>query len=82
MYELREFSEVYETSVPKPAKANGTHWISHIFTNMNIFLKNYRITHLESLANADPQTLKRHEIKGYTKNYGSMQNFHCILLCI
>ena len=66
--ELREFSEVYEKSVPKPAKAIGTCWISHKFTSMNIFLKNYGIfiTHLESLANADSQALKRHEIEGYT----------------
>ena len=64
--ELREFSEVYEKSVPKPAKANGTHWISHKFTGMNIFLKNYGIfiTHLESLANTDSEALKRREIEG------------------
>ena len=56
---LCEFSEVYEKSVPKPAKANGTRWISHKFTSMNIFLKNYGIfiTHLESLANTDSQAL-------------------------
>ena len=57
--------------MPKPAKANGTRWISHKFTNMNIFLKNYGIfiTHLESLANTDSQALKRHEIEGYTKKW-------------
>ena len=68
---LCEFSEVYEKSVPKPAKANGTRWISHKFTSMNIFLKNYGIfiTHLESLANTDSQALKRHEIEGYTKKW-------------
>ena len=27
--ELHEFSAVYEKSVPKPAKANGTRWFSH-----------------------------------------------------
>ena len=69
--ELREFSEVHEKSVPKPARANGTCWISHKFTIMNIFLKNYGIfiTHLESLANKDSQALKRHEIKGYAKKW-------------
>ena len=68
---LCEFSEVYEKSVPKPAKANGTRWISHKFTSMNIFLKNYGIfiTHLESLANTDEQALKHHEIEGYAKKW-------------
>ena len=71
LQELHEFSEVYEKSVLKPAKANGTRWISHKFTSINIFLKNYGIfiTHLESLANTDSQTLKRHEIKGYAKKW-------------
>ena len=57
-------------SVPKPAKTNGTHWISHKFTSMNIFLKNYGIfiTYLESLASTDSQALK-YEIKGYTKKW-------------
>ena len=57
--------------MPEPAKANGTRWISHKFTKMNIFLKNYGIfiTHLESLANTDSQALKRHEIEGYTKKW-------------
>ena len=69
--ELHEFSEVYEKSVPKPAKANGTHWISHKFTSMNIFLTNYGIfiTHLESLANTYSQALKHHKIKGYAKKW-------------
>ena len=55
LQELHEFSEVYEKSVPRPAKANGTRWNSHKFTSMNIFLKNYGIfiTHLETLANTD-----------------------------
>ena len=67
--ELREFSEVYEKFVLKPAKANGTRWVSHKFTSMNIFLKNYGIftTYLESPANTDSQALKRHEIEGYAK---------------
>ena len=63
-------SEVYEKSVPKLAKANGTRLISHKFTFVNIFLKNYGIfiTHLESLDNTDSQALK-HEIKGYAKKW-------------
>ena len=69
--ELCEFCEVYEKSVPKPAKASGTHWISRKFTSMNIFLKNYVIfiIHLESLANTDLQALKRHEIEVYAKKW-------------
>ena len=71
LQKLCEFNEVYEKSVPKPAKANGTRWISHKFTSMNIFLKNYGIfiTHLESLANTDSQALKNHEIAGYAKKW-------------
>ena len=69
--ELCEFCEIYEKSVPKPAKASGTHWISRKFTSMNIFLKNYVIfiIHLESLANTDLQALKRHEIEVYAKKW-------------
>ena len=57
--------------MPKSVKANGTRWISHKFTSMNIFLKNYSIfiTHLESLANTDSQALKHHEIEGYAKKW-------------
>ena len=39
LQELREFSDVYEKSVPKPAKANGTRWIFHKFTSIDTFSK-------------------------------------------
>ena len=80
--ELREFSEVYEKFVPKP-EANGTRWISHKFTSMNIFLKTYGIfiTYLESPTNTDSQASKRHEIEGYANKW-QYANFHCVLLCI
>ena len=57
--------------MPKPAKPNGTRWISHKFTSMNVFLKNYDIfiTHYESLANTDSEAMKHHEIKGYAKKW-------------
>ena len=38
LLELHKFSEAYEKSMPKPAKANGTRWISHKFTS-RFFLK-------------------------------------------
>ena len=71
LQKLCEFSEVYEKSKPRPAKANGTHWIYHKFSSLNIFLKNYGIfiTHLESLTNTDSQALKHHKIKGYAKKW-------------
>ena len=92
-YLYKKAQNIYEKSmnlvrfmkslVPKQAKANGTRWISHKFTSMNIFLKNYCIfiTHLESLANTDSQALKHMRSKVTLRN-GSMQNFHCILLFI
>ena len=62
--ELRELSNIYEKSVPKPSKTNGTRWISHKFNAMNMFLANYGIfiTHLESLAQTHSQALKQCEI--------------------
>lgn len=69
--ELREFSDIYEKSVLKPSKTNGTRWIGHKFNAMNIFLKNYGIfiTHLESLSQTDSQALKRSEIEGFVKKW-------------
>ena len=59
--ELREFSEIFEKLVPKPAKAGGTRWIGHKMRALNIVLQNYGafITHLESLAKTDSQDSKR-----------------------
>ena len=69
--ELKEFAEIYEKSVPKPAKAGGTRWIDHKFCAMSVILQNYGIyiTHLESLAQTDSQSLKRAEIEGFVKKW-------------
>ena len=58
--ELHEFSEIFEKSVPKPAKAGGTRWIGHKMRALNIVLQNCGIfiTHLESLAKTDSQDTK------------------------
>ena len=46
--ELKMFSEMYDHSVPKPYKSNGTRWIAA----MEIVPNNYRVymKHLKSLA--------------------------------
>ena len=69
--ELREFSEIYEKSIPKPAKVGGTRWIAHKFRAMAIVLQNYGvfITHLESLAQTDSQALKKVEIEGFARKW-------------
>lgn len=71
MRELREFSEIFEKSVPKPAKAGGTRWIGHKIRVLNVVLQNYGvfITHLESLAKTDSQDIKRAEITGFVKKW-------------
>ena len=71
MRELREFGEMFEKSVPKPAKVGGTRWIAHKFRAMVIVLQNYGIfiAHLESLAHTDSQSLKRAEIEGFAKKW-------------
>ena len=68
---LREFSEVFEKSVPKPANAGGTRWTDHKMRALNIVLQNYGvfITHLESLARTDSQDIKRAEILGFVNKW-------------
>ena len=39
--ELRRFAEIFEQSVPKPAKVNGTRWIAHKLRAMAIVIQNY-----------------------------------------
>ena len=61
LWELREYSEIiYKKSIPKPAKVGGTCWIVHKFRAMAIVLENYGIfiSHLESLAHTDSQSLE------------------------
>ena len=69
LWELREFGKIYEKSIPKPTKVGGTRWIAHKFRAMAIVLQNYGIfiTHLESLAHTDSQSLKKAEIEGFAK---------------
>ena len=41
--ELREFGEIFEKSIPKPAKSGGTRWIAHKVRAMAIILNNYGV---------------------------------------
>ena len=41
--ELKELSEVYEKSIPKPSKACGTRWIDHKYRAMQKVLQNYGV---------------------------------------
>ena len=43
MCELHEFCEIFEKSVPKPAKAGGTRWIGHKMNALNIVLQNLKV---------------------------------------
>ena len=69
--ELRELSEVYEKSIPKPTKACGTRWIDHKYRAMQKVLQNYGayMVHLESLSQTDSQAFKRAEIQGSLKKW-------------
>ena len=69
--ELRELSDAYEKSLPKPTKCNGTRWIDHKFNAMKIVFENYGsfITHLESRAITDSQALKCAGIEGFAKKW-------------
>ena len=51
MWTLLIWREMFEKSIPKPAKVGGTCWIAHKFRAMTIILQNYEIfiAHLESL---------------------------------
>ena len=69
LQELHQFGKIYETSIPRPAKVGGTSWMVHKFRAMAILLENYGIfiSHLESLAHTDSQSLKKAETEGYVK---------------
>ena len=62
---------MFEKSVPKPAKVGGTRWIAHKVRAMAVVLQNYGvfISHLESLAQTDSQSLKKAEIEGFVKKW-------------
>ena len=69
--ELRELSEAYDKSLPKPTKCNGTRWIDHKYKALEVLYDNYGtfIAHLESLVQAQLQVLKWAEIEGFTKKW-------------
>ena len=58
-------------NLPKPVKASGTQWITHRYNAMKILLKHYGtyMTHLEELANNNSSSEKRHQIKGFLKQW-------------
>ena len=68
---LKELSEVFEKSLPKPTKADGTQWISFKYRAMEKVLSNYGpyMTHLEQLAHTDSQPKKCEEIKGFVNKW-------------
>ena len=69
--ELKELSEVFEKSIPKPTKADGTRWIDFKYQAMEKVLSNYSpyMTHLEQLAHTNSQPKKREEIKGFVNKW-------------
>ncbi|XP_057291390.1 zinc finger protein 862-like [Hydractinia symbiolongicarpus] len=68
---LRNFSEAFDETIPKPAKACGTRWIDHKFKAMVCALQNYGVymTHVEELAITDSQPEKRAKLKGFLKKW-------------
>ena len=69
--QLKELSEAFEKSIPKPTKADGTRWIDFKFRAMEKISENYGLctTHLEQLAHTDSQLKKREEIKGFVNKW-------------
>ena len=59
--QLREPSEAYDKTVPKPSKATGTRWIDHKYRAMELFFKHFGpyVSHFEQLPQTDSQGLKR-----------------------
>ena len=68
---LKEFGEILEKVVPKLSRSSGTRWIAHKVRSTEIIFANYGVflTHLESLAQTDPQTLKRAELVNFAKKW-------------
>ena len=69
--ELRELSQAYDKTVPKPSKATGTCWIDHKYRATELFFKHFSpyMSHLEQLTQTDSQALKRTEICGLVKKW-------------
>jgi hypothetical protein len=63
---LKAFSEIFEKSITKPAKAYGTRWINHKLKAMETVVANYGayMLHLESLSQTDSVPAIREELKG------------------
>ena len=76
--ELRELSEAYDKTVPKPSKATWTRWIDHKYRAMDLFFKYFgpHMSHLEQLGQTDLQALKRTEICGLVKEMEECQFNH------
>ena len=55
--QLKEMSEAFEKSIPKPTKADGTRWIDFKFQAMEKVLENYGsyMTHFEQFTHTDSQ---------------------------
>lgn len=43
----------YQSSIPKPAKSNGTRWLERKYSSIKTVLKNFGFTHFEELAQTD-----------------------------
>lgn len=69
--ELKGFSEIFEKSIAKPAKAFGTRWITHKLKAMETFVANYGayMLHIESLSQTDSVPAKREELKGFLSKW-------------
>ena len=76
--ELRELSEAYDKSLPKPTRCNGTRWIDHKYKALEVLYDNYGIfiAHLEWLVQAHSQVLKWAEIEGFTKKMEVCKLYH------
>ena len=62
--EIKELSEAYADSIPKPCKTHGTRWIGHKYSALKKLLENYGgyMFHLESLSYTDSHALKCSQI--------------------
>ena len=67
--ELKELSEVFEKSIPKPTKADVTRWINFKYQAMEKVLSKYDpyMTHLEQLAHTNLQPKKMQRNQGLCK---------------
>ena len=64
---LQEFSFAYQSSIPKPTKANGTRWLERTYSAIKTVLKNFGFTRFKELAQTDSNWGKRAQIKDWQK---------------